>query len=345
MNMTKIWDQPLKASKVISPWREEDEGFVPLPLCRLPSDGEVPFEVYIKIKVKKDSEPEFVHCCGREQVFPRHWREKLMALQIPWVYFPVGDHDQVLQYLNRRMECSLADENLDNREKIRLIYDVSLIWLRDLFMAEEERIGQRLGLALRYVDGMWEAVTREQSQGSFVLELWRLNQGIYTHSLNLCLLGLAFVSYLGWTGEEAQAFGQGALLHDIGMTQVPRAILNKKDHLTADDREVIKKHTFYGFRLLKNFASLRREILLMTLQHHENGDGSGYPDGLRLAAIHPWARILRILDSYEAMTAARPWREALAPKEALWTMRSEWEKSNSYDPRYMASFIKFLAGI
>jgi HD-GYP domain-containing protein (c-di-GMP phosphodiesterase class II) len=80
----------------------------------------------------------------------------------------------------------------------------------------------------------------------------------------------------------------------------------------------------------------------MVLQHHENGDGSGYPEKLRLASIHPWARILRILDTYEAMTADRPWRLARSPQETLWAMRNDWQKGRIYDPAYLKAFIKFL---
>jgi HD-GYP domain-containing protein (c-di-GMP phosphodiesterase class II) len=81
----------------------------------------------------------------------------------------------------------------------------------------------------------------------------------------------------------------------------------------------------------------------MVLQHHEYGDGSGYPEGLKLAAIHPWARVLRILDSYEALTARRRWRQEHNPSQALWIMRQEWENSVVFDPHYLARFIKFLA--
>ena len=70
----------------------------------------------------------------------------------------------------------------------------------------------------------------------------------------------------------------------------------------------------------------------------------GYPDGLKLRQIHPWARILRILDSFEAMVSIRHWRAARPPKEALWSLRRDWEKYRTYDPDYLSHFIKFLAG-
>ena len=83
----------------------------------------------------------------------------------------------------------------------------------------------------------------------------------------------------------------------------------------------------------------------MVQQHHENGDGSGYPLNLTGDAIHPWARILRVIDSYESVTSGRPWRQAKSPKETLWTMRNEWEKSRIYDRAILQAFIKFLGAV
>jgi HD-GYP domain-containing protein (c-di-GMP phosphodiesterase class II) len=80
------------------------------------------------------------------------------------------------------------------------------------------------------------------------------------------------------------------------------------------------------------------------LRHHENGDGSGFPEGLKLSAIHPWARIMRIIDSYDGLTGERPGYSPISPKEALWTMRQHWEESKVYDHYYLLAFIKFLAG-
>jgi HD-GYP domain-containing protein (c-di-GMP phosphodiesterase class II) len=106
----------------------------------------------------------------------------------------------------------------------------------------------------------------------------------------------------------------------------------------------IQRHPLEGFRMLQSFAHIPWEALQMVLRHHENGDGSGYPEGLKLSAIPTWARIMRIIDSYEELTSERPWRPPISPKEALWTMRQQWEESKIYDHHYLMAFITFLAG-
>jgi HD-GYP domain-containing protein (c-di-GMP phosphodiesterase class II) len=343
LNLDKILESRLKASQVVVVEAEEDSGYVPLPLRNLKTDAVIPFEVYLKIKDKKDPQAQFVRVCPPGEVFQSKWRSNLLTLKVPWVYFRSQDTVQVQEYLNRNLETILADHDMPARKKAALVYDVTLLWVRHFFLHEQERTGQHLELALNHVDNLLRLIHQEQTQSSFVLDLWQYDQGLYTHSLNTCLLGLAFVSCLKWPPNQVRDFGLGALLHDIGMIQIPAAILRKPAKLSKEEEELIHKHPFQGFQILKKFSILRSEILHMVLQHHENGDGSGYPDRLQFPKIHPWARILRILDSYEALTAARSWRSAFAPKDALWIMREEWEKSLHFDQKYLSSFIKFLA--
>ena len=79
----------------------------------------------------------------------------------------------------------------------------------------------------------------------------------------------------------------------------------------------------------------------MVRQHHESSNGSGYPLGLTNDEIHPWARILRILDSYEAMTSLRPWRPPISERQAWRIMASAWVSQGAYDQDYLKSFLVF----
>jgi putative nucleotidyltransferase with HDIG domain len=151
--------------------------------------------------------------------------------------------------------------------------------------------------------------------------LRRHDSGLFTHSVNVCLLGLAFTRHLGWPEPEAEIFGLGALLHDIGMIYLPRELWTKTGPLSAEEREAIRTHPQRGVRLLENFADLPGTVFYMAAQHHESDDGSGYPLGLPERAIHPWATLLRLLDTYEAITSIRPWRAPLSSPKALQVLK------------------------
>lgn len=184
---------------------------------------------------------------------------------------------------------------------------------------------------------------KKENYWDVILPVMENQRSIYAHSLNVCFLALAFINYLGWSQRSAQVFGLGALLHDIGMSKVPHSILNKKGPLTEDEMDKVKLHPLTGYHLLKNHAWMYKNALLMVLQHHENADGSGYPQKLATQAIHPWAKVLRIVDSYEAMTSVRPWRGPFSPREALWNIRQGVEQQKLYDPDLFKAFVKFLA--
>ena len=139
-------------------------------------------------------------------------------------------------------------------------------------------------------------------------------------------------------------FAQGALLHDLGMVEIPQLLLNKPGRLSKVEMDLIKKHPQDSCRMIKEIASLSLNPMLMILQHHEFGDGSGYLQGLKLAQINHWARILRIIDSYEAMISNRSWREKYDSLDALQEIRKDWSDRGIFDTNYLVDFIKFLSG-
>ncbi len=140
---------------------------------------------------------------------------------------------------------------------------------------------------------------------------------LYQHSLNVCIyattLGLAY----GYSKDELMTLGLGALLHDIGKTQVPLELLKKPGQLTAEEFEEMKKHTEHGFKLLKDEPNIPLLAAHCAFQHHERLDGSGYPRGIKEDDIHEYAKWIAIIDSYDAMTTHRTYRPAMLPHQAI----------------------------
>jgi len=342
--MTDVFQQKLDADEVpLIPGLEEEAGYGPLPLRNLAVGREVPFDVYLKIKQKGDTKPHFLRGCPQGEVFQKEWHQKLARLQIPSVYFSLRDMDRVMQYLQQGVDLVLADNSRSDLEKGTQVCDATHLWTFQFFNSEDARTGPQIKLALNNLDALFETIKGDRQKMLYLRDIRRTSFHLYTHCLNVALIGMAFTKFLGWDRDKIKWFGLGALIHDLGLTRTPRAILEKKGKLTEDELSKVKRHPIEGFRMLQDLAFMRWESLQMVLQHHENGDGSGYPEGLKITAIKPWSRILRIIDSYEAMTADRPWRPAMEPKAALWGMRDDWEKSKLFDHNYLKAFVKFLA--
>ena len=339
--MKKFLDHDLKTSKIIAPAiGEEKGGFIPFPLRNLRPEEEISFEVLVKVKTKEEKEPRFIPACPRGEVFKEEWQQKLQALDIQWLYYSHDDEEKVLEYLDRCLEKVLPDEGRGPEEKVTLLYDTTLIWVRTFFSAEQMGSATQMFRALRLIDSLFDLMKGGGvDYYRSILDIRRHGHVLYHHSLNVCFLGLAFVSFMGWDAKKAQDFGVGAMLHDIGLIHLKPELVNK--HARKSALRHTDSHPALGYKMLANMSGLRREVRYMALQHHENGDGSGYPGGLKITAIDPWARVLRILDHYETLTNDNSQKRPKSSKEALREMAALQEKK-TFDLNYFMSFIKFV---
>jgi putative two-component system response regulator len=130
------------------------------------------------------------------------------------------------------------------------------------------------------------------------------------HCQRLALYATALGRAIGVSPEELAALERGGYLHDVGKIGIPDAVLLKPGPLTDDERLLMQQHTVIGERLCGNLRSLA-SVRPIVRWHHERLDGSGYPDGLRGDAIPLTAQIVGVVDVFDAITTARPYRGAL----------------------------------
>jgi len=143
----------------------------------------------------------------------------------------------------------------------------------------------------------------------------------FCHSVQVCVLALMTGISLGFDQLKLKELGTGALVHDIGKTKIDKEILNKPGELTPEEYEQIKRHSEYGFEILR----ANREISLLSahvaFQHHEHWDGKGYPRGLSGEEIHHYSKIVTVADVFDALVADRPYRKAYSTNQAITLMR------------------------
>ena len=141
--------------------------------------------------------------------------------------------------------------------------------------------------------------------------------------------------------EQLTALRRAGTVHDIGKVAVPDAILLKPGPLTPEEHAIIRQHPVVGERICAPLKSFRL-VLPIIRHHHEKLDGSGYPDGLRGGAIPLTARILQVVDVYDALTTERPYKRALPVAEVLETMAGEVRKG-WWDPDIFAEFQQMVS--
>ncbi len=146
--------------------------------------------------------------------------------------------------------------------------------------------------------------------------------------------------FLGLDEESIVALRRGGYLHDLGKIAVPDEILKKGSDLTPAEWEIMKQHPVTGEKICRPLRSLRL-VLPIIRHHHEHSDGSGYPDGLRAGEIPLLPRILQVVDIYDALRTARPYKPALGHEQAALTMRAE-ARSGLWDQELVSDFFKVL---
>lgn len=142
------------------------------------------------------------------------------------------------------------------------------------------------------------------------------------HCERLSEYSVALAERLGLPDEICVALRRAGIVHDVGKVAVPEHILLKPGRLTDEEWKVMRQHPIIGERICQPLKSFRL-VLPIIRHHHEKLDGTGYPDGLRGDEIPLTARILQIVDVYDALTTERPYRKAMTPAEAFSVLRDE----------------------
>lgn len=165
------------------------------------------------------------------------------------------------------------------------------------------------------------------------------NDSTYAHSLNVALICRRLGKWLKVDTAALNTLTLCGLLHDIGKLRIPEEILNKPGSYTDEEFDLVKKHTQYGYDLLRDLP-IDPHIKAAALLHHERCDGSGYPTGIS-EDIDTYALVVAIADVYDAMTAARPHRPPLCPFQVI----SSFEKDGlqKYNPKFILTFLKHIA--
>lgn len=178
--------------------------------------------------------------------------------------------------------------------------------------------GIHLGRAFKsVVDSIIDDITSSHDSMLMLVNIHASDHYLFQHSVNVCIYATILGQAYGYSRNELYTLGLGSLLHDIGKTQLPQEVLLKPAQLTPEEFEIIKSHPAIGFKLLKDEPNVPLIAAHIALQHHERVDGSGYPRSIGGLDIHDFARWVGLVDSYDAMTTHRVYRNAMLPHEAM----------------------------
>lgn len=175
----------------------------------------------------------------------------------------------------------------------------------------------------------------------YLCNLKEQHEHTYSHCVNVSVLCNLFAKWIGMNEEDTKKLTIAGLLHDIGKTKISPELLNKKDALTPDEFDEIKKHTIYGYKIVEDIPNLSEDVKKAVLMHHEKIDGSGYPLKAKDYSINKFARIVSICDIYDAMTSSRVYRTKICPFEVIKSF--EHDSFGYLDTKYLMIFLQNIA--
>ncbi|PCM44196.1 HD-GYP domain-containing protein [Marinobacter sp. ANT_B65] len=168
------------------------------------------------------------------------------------------------------------------------------------------------------------------------------NQDEYTaeHCINVSILAAAFGKSLGMIKGEIQNLALCGLLHDVGKTKIPNEILNKPGRLTDDEFDIMRNHAVHGRTILISTGAPLKTAIDVAFSHHERIDGMGYPRRLPAEKIPYFAKIISLVDTYDAITSKRAYQKASASMQALEIIHKN--RGTQFDTELADAFIRMV---
>ena len=216
----------------------------------------------------------------------------------------------------------LDDPRLDAENKANLTYRASVDMMEQILAFPNEVNIKRGKEAIYKIADM---ALNEPDTAQHMLYLTAHDYQTYSHSVNVGFYAMVLAKelYKHSDAHDMHELAAGFFMHDIGKTAIEPEVLNKTGKLQDIEWQHIKTHPYMGYKILQRANALKEESKIIVLQHHENYDGTGYPNRLKARDIHEYARICSIADVFDALTTDRVYKKAISAFDALKLMRKE----------------------
>jgi HD-GYP domain-containing protein (c-di-GMP phosphodiesterase class II) len=315
--------------------RKLPSGYVQLDLGLLQVDTVVDFDVYIW----PQNSPAPVLYRSQDLPFLEENRTRLIEADSGQIFMKKDASGTFHRYIERNLDRIISNPTLPAKAKAKVLYSSSIQLVQDILekpgatenlKRSEDVVRNTIGYILHGKDAFHQ-----------LMSLTSYDYYTYTHSVNVCTIGLALAEQVGMRSQaQLMDFGVGAMFHDVGKTKIPASILRKRGPLSEPEWVEMKRHPEVGLTLLDPQSPFAEDSKAIILQHHERLDGTGYPKGLKEADIHPFAKVAAIVDVFDALTSRRAYKEAIGSYPALKVMKEA--VGTHFDGAHFMKFVKLL---
>ncbi|MGG4264198.1 HD-GYP domain-containing protein [Peribacillus simplex] len=257
----------------------------------------------------------------------------------------IPEIDLIMEELNKDIdgESALTDYHVQPTVKIHERINEASIQIKNIFQVIRNEGNIQIE-TVKVINAEVAPVIAEAAKHPDIYYLFEKmqakNEFTYSHNIGVGIIATYLGMKLGLSKESLSVLTLAATLHDVGKTRIPESILEKPGKLTASEYEEMKRHTIYGYELLKTIPGIPPSIALTALQHHEREDGQGYPLGLKGNDIHLHSKIVAIADVFHAMSSNRVYHQAMPFFRVIEQMKSDM--FGKFNPEILLEFISRL---
>ena len=207
-------------------------------------------------------------------------------------------------------------------------------------MMNDARLGKQIDVERLdpVVDGLMQSVFQNQNALLGMMRIRNMDQYTFEHSVSVAVLLASFGKAMGFDHDIIRLITTGGLLHDIGKTMVPLAILNKPGKLSDDEFVIMRRHVEYSEEVLASSIELPEISRNIIFEHHERFDGSGYPSSKQAGGISTYGKMAAVVDVYDALTSNRCYHKGKSPHWVLGKL-IEWSKYH-FQPDLVQQFVR-----
>lgn len=245
--------------------------------------------------------------------------------------------DEQRAFFKRYIFDRMNEDELDVKTKANVLRESSMTLAEEIF--EKEDVNEALADSKELITNFVEFMEQEPAAMSHLVGLSSHDFYTYNHSLDVAIYSLGLGQVAGYSGDDLQELGRGALFHDIGKRHVKAEIICKQGPLDDVEWAQMQKHPQYGLKVLNEYG-VSEAMKACCFEHHESFLGNGYPQQLPGNEIHPMARIVAITDTYDALTTKRSYNEPMSPIAAVEFLSSKL--AAKYDPNLVRALNSIL---
>lgn len=248
----------------------------------------------------------------------------LMKMGVPGIYIREGEEDEKTEIEkeapieNPVIEKKYEQVKVEDRAKVRLSESVRKRVAEGVqYLYQDTNSASFVSETRNITNDLMKAITDNDAIAVDISALKISDEYTFKHSVDVATMSMIVAKRYGFTKEQVYEIGIAGLLHDIGKSQIPNEVLNKAGKLTDEEFALMKQHTLLGYRILAEKKELSEDIKLGVLQHHEKTNGRGYPMGIEEDKINVFARIISVVDIYDALVTERPYKKPFSPRDAV----------------------------